>query len=81
MTAEGYFINLDFRHDERIANAFSLENQRQAKNQEIQELLGKVNATIQLMEGKSIPIFTEHIEFNGWVNYYILLFDQRLKLM
>ncbi|TNV85470.1 hypothetical protein FGO68_gene10926 [Halteria grandinella] len=63
MTTEGYFINLDFEQ-EREDYFFHTPCKGDALTPQYVQALQQVEASISLFDSKTLPLITEHIDFN-----------------
>lgn len=63
-TAEGYFVNLDFNPKNHFLQYVQTGVAGEEPEQSVEEILKKVEASFQLLDSKSMPVITEHIDFN-----------------
>ncbi|TNV85545.1 hypothetical protein FGO68_gene11412 [Halteria grandinella] len=63
LTTEGYFINLDF-DQEREDYFFNTPGKGETHTPQYVQALQQVEASISLFDSKTLPLITEHIDFN-----------------
>ena len=62
-TQEGYFINLDFREESNMKHQYTNDGEWYMRFASVRDTLRRVEASISLLDCKSIPLISELIDF------------------